>query len=73
MPSVELWGYLGLTEPERTVFVTIALMLSIVQTGLFLSHAKFARHQWDTRACWYDDKYAKVDFWSQRVVLLASH
>ncbi|ROW08681.1 hypothetical protein VPNG_06444 [Cytospora leucostoma] len=43
-------------------FVTIALMFSMVQTGLFLSQAKFARHQWDTRACWYDDKYAKILF-----------
>jgi hypothetical protein len=47
-----------LTDPID--FVSFALILSIVQTGLLLSQTRYARHQWDVRACWYDGKYTKV-------------
>lgn len=41
-------------------FVSLALILSIVQTGLLLSLTRYARHPWDVRACWYNGKYTKV-------------
>ncbi|OTA55245.1 hypothetical protein K449DRAFT_306030, partial [Hypoxylon sp. EC38] len=49
-------------------FVATALILSLGQTGLMLAQTRFARHQWDVRACWYDGTYTKILF-SQEIVL----
>ncbi|TVY80891.1 hypothetical protein LSUE1_G004336 [Lachnellula suecica] len=49
-------------------FAIIALTLSLANTGLMLAQTKFARHQWDIRACWYDGNYTKILF-SQQIIL----
>ncbi|KAI0096832.1 hypothetical protein F4776DRAFT_658568 [Hypoxylon sp. NC0597] len=41
-------------------FVATALILSLGQTALMLAQTRFARHQWDVRACWYDGTYTKT-------------
>lgn len=48
-------------------FVFIALVFSLAHTGLMLAQTKFARHQWDVRACWYDGTYTKVSFSRQQM------
>jgi hypothetical protein len=48
---------------NRIDFVIIALTLSFGHTGLMLAQIRFARHQWDVRACWYDGTYTKVSCW----------
>ncbi|VUC35733.1 unnamed protein product [Clonostachys rosea] len=40
-------------------FVAVALILALAHGGLMLAQTKFARHQWDIRACWYDGTYTK--------------
>ncbi|EDO01614.1 predicted protein [Sclerotinia sclerotiorum 1980 UF-70] len=40
-------------------FILVAFILSLVETGLMLAQTKFARHQWDVRACWYNGTYNK--------------
>ncbi|KAF7867295.1 hypothetical protein EAF04_005378 [Stromatinia cepivora] len=49
-------------------FIIVALILSLAETGLMLAQTKFARHQWDVRACWYNGTYTKILF-SQQIVL----
>jgi hypothetical protein len=41
-------------------FVAIALVLAITHVALMFPQTKFARHQWDVRACWYNGEYTKV-------------
>ncbi|KAI0196387.1 hypothetical protein F4808DRAFT_439918 [Astrocystis sublimbata] len=43
-------------------FVLVAAILSIAHTGLLVSQTKYARHQWDVRACWYTEGYPKLLF-----------
>ncbi|KAI5855028.1 hypothetical protein GGS23DRAFT_470600 [Durotheca rogersii] len=49
-------------------FATTALILLLAQTGLMLAQTRFARHQWDVRACWYDGTYTKILFAQQIIV-----
>ncbi|RFU81869.1 hypothetical protein TARUN_332 [Trichoderma arundinaceum] len=49
-------------------FAIIALALNGAYTGLVLAMTKYARHQWDTPACWFNPTYMKVLF-AQGVVL----
>jgi hypothetical protein len=49
-----------LTRLNRIGFVALALIFSLANVGLMLAQTKFARHQWDIRACWYDGGYTKV-------------
>ncbi|KAK7987374.1 C2H2 type zinc finger domain protein [Apiospora arundinis] len=48
--------------------MAIALVFSLAHTGLMLAQTKYARHQWDVRACWYNGSYTKILF-AQQVLL----
>ncbi|KAI9167950.1 Cholesterol 7-alpha-monooxygenase [Paramyrothecium foliicola] len=48
--------------------VALGLVLSLGHTGLMLAQTRYARHQWDVRACWYDGKYTKLLF-AQQIIL----
>ncbi|KAI0441101.1 hypothetical protein F4803DRAFT_563281 [Xylaria telfairii] len=48
-------------------FVIVASILSLAHTGLMLAQTRYARHQWDVRACWYNGTYLKILF-SQEMV-----
>lgn len=43
-------------------FVTVGFALSTTYTGLVLAMLKYARHQWDTPACWFTGLYMKLLF-----------
>ncbi|KAJ6444955.1 hypothetical protein O9K51_03357 [Purpureocillium lavendulum] len=43
-------------------FALIAFVLDCAYTGLILAMTKYARHQWDTPACWFDPTYMKILF-----------
>ncbi|CAD6447909.1 08477ba5-09da-42d4-b787-dc070ec835d9 [Sclerotinia trifoliorum] len=49
-------------------FIIVAWILSLIETGLMLAQTKFARHQWDVKACWYNGTYNKIVF-SQLMIL----
>ncbi|KAK4236589.1 hypothetical protein C8A03DRAFT_16781 [Achaetomium macrosporum] len=49
-------------------FVAIAFALSTTYTALVLAMIKYARHQWDTPACWFNATYMKILF-AQGVLL----
>ncbi|KAK8050928.1 hypothetical protein PG993_002313 [Apiospora rasikravindrae] len=49
-------------------FMTIALVFSLAHTGLMCAQTKYARHQWDVRACWYNGDYTKILF-AQQIIL----
>ncbi|KAH7324397.1 hypothetical protein B0I35DRAFT_424077 [Stachybotrys elegans] len=49
-------------------FVAVALILSLAHTGLVLAQTRYARHQWDVRACWYGGSYMKLLF-AQHIIL----
>ncbi|KAK4168989.1 hypothetical protein QBC43DRAFT_284242 [Cladorrhinum sp. PSN259] len=49
-------------------FIALALVFSMAQGGLLFAQLKWARHQWDVRACWFFGNYAKLIF-SQQMML----
>jgi len=49
-------------------FVAIAFVLSTAYTGCVLSMVDYARHQWDTPACWFTGQYMQILF-AQGVLL----
>ncbi|KAH7324459.1 hypothetical protein B0I35DRAFT_424232 [Stachybotrys elegans] len=52
-------------------FAAVGLLTSLAHTGLMFAQTRYARHQWDVRACWYDGEYTKILF-SQQVILVFS-
>ncbi|KAI0424758.1 hypothetical protein F5Y09DRAFT_335520 [Xylaria sp. FL1042] len=49
-------------------FAVAASILSLSHTGLMLAQTRYARHQWDVRACWYNGTYIKILFAQEIVV-----
>ncbi|RAK94387.1 hypothetical protein BO79DRAFT_261503 [Aspergillus costaricaensis CBS 115574] len=49
-------------------FVVIALALSATYLGLVLAMLKYAKHQWDIPACWFNGTYMKI-LYAQGVLL----
>ncbi|KAK3994805.1 hypothetical protein QBC44DRAFT_322110 [Cladorrhinum sp. PSN332] len=48
--------------------VLFAFIFAIGQAGLLFAQLRWARHQWDVRACWFFGNYAKLIF-SQQMLL----
>ncbi|KAJ2987815.1 hypothetical protein NUW58_g4304 [Xylaria curta] len=52
----------GTDLKNRLDFAAIALVLSLAHICLLFTQARYARHQWDVRACWYSGTYIKTLF-----------